>query len=259
MMLQLATYHWLNSRSRSIVFSEVLSMIICVPTSLTVLHVLWKPFDKGFQVTPKGIARQNYQYNWRLSYPLLFFLTITLISIFFNLRHHNYQESPLNFGLILAIYNVVIIMTALVALLEAPLTLETQYQLLEYPVKLITESDIIIQGNLKKLSEIGAEIHLREPIYSEKLLLDILGEDLCLSSHLVNLEKRGKIWQATLKFQPLSLSDQRKLITFLFCLPQRWDLKNTAGELQSLWLLIISFFRGIGLICRAILNRKTAL
>jgi cellulose synthase (UDP-forming) len=109
-------------------------------------------------------------------------------------------------------------MTALVALLEAPLTIETQYQLLEYPVHLITESDIIIQGNLKKLSEIGA----------------------------------------TLKFQQLTLSDQRKLITFLFCRPQRWVLKNTAGELQSLWLLIISFFRGIGLICRAILNRKTA-
>ena len=121
------------------------------------------------------------------------------------------------------------------------------------------QQTLIRQGNLKKLSEIGAEIHLREPIYSEKLLLDILGEDLCLSSHLVNLEKRGKIWQATLKFQPLSLSDQRKLITFLFCLPQRWDLKNTAGELQSLWLLIISFFRGIGLIRRAFLNRKTAL
>jgi cellulose synthase (UDP-forming) len=259
MMLQLATYHWLNSRSRSIVFSEVLSMIICVPTSLTVLHVLWKPFDKGFQVTPKGIARQNYQYNWHLSYPLLFFLTITLISIFFNLHHHNYQESPLNFGLILAIYNVVIIMTALVALLEAPLTLETQYQVLESPVKLITESDIIIQGNLKKLSEIGAEINLREPIYSENLLLDILGEDLRLYAHLVNLEKRGKIWQAALKFQPLTLSEQRKLITFLFCRPQRWQPKNTAGELQSLWLLIISFCRGTGLIWRAILNRKTVL
>jgi cellulose synthase (UDP-forming) len=122
---------------------------------------------------------------------------------------------------------------------------------------LITESDIIIQGNLKKLSEIGAEIHLREPIYSEKLLLDILGEDLRLSAHLLNLEKRGKIWQATLKFPPLILSDQRKLITFLFCLPQRWPLKNTAGELKSLWLLIISFCRGIGLIWRAFLNRKT--
>jgi cellulose synthase (UDP-forming) len=116
-----------------------------------------------------------------------------------------------------------------------------------------------MQGNLKKLSEIGAEIHLREPIYSEKLLLDILGEDLRLSSHLVNLEKRGKIWQATLKFQPLTLSEQRKLITFLFCRPQRWQPKNTAGELQSLWLLIISFCRGIGLIWRAFLNGKTAL
>jgi cellulose synthase (UDP-forming) len=162
-------------------------------------------------------------------------------------------------GLILAIYNVVIIMTALVALLEAPLALETQYQLLEYPVNLITESDIIIPGNLKKLSEIGAEINLSQPIYPPELLLDILGEDLRLSSHLVNLEKRGKIWQATLKFQPLSLSEQRKLINFLFCRPQRWPVKNTAGELQSLWLLIISFCRGIGLICRVFLNRKTAL
>jgi cellulose synthase (UDP-forming) len=130
---------------------------------------------------------------------------------------------------------------------------------LESPVKLITESDIIIQGNLKKLSEIGAEINLREPIYSEKLLLDILGENLRLSAHLVNLEKRGKIWQATLKFQPLALSEQRKLITFLFCRPLRWQPKNTAGELQSLWLLIISFCRGTGLIWRAILNRKTVL
>ena len=121
------------------------------------------------------------------------------------------------------------------------------------------QQTLIRQGNLKKLSEIGAEIHLREPIYSEKLLLDILGEDLRLSSHLVNLEKRGKIWQATLKFQPLTLSDQRKLITFLFCRPQRWPLKNTAGELQSLWLLIISFCRGISLIWRAFLNGKTAL
>ncbi|MGV2388225.1 MAG UNVERIFIED_CONTAM: hypothetical protein LVR29_07520 [Microcystis novacekii LVE1205-3] len=44
----------------------------------------------------------------------------------------------------------------------------------------------------------------------------------------------------------------------MFCRPQRWQPKNTAGELQSLWLLIISFCRGIGLIWRAFLNRKTA-
>jgi cellulose synthase (UDP-forming) len=259
MMLQLATYHWLNSRSRSIIFSEVLSMIICVPTALTVLHVLWKPFDTGFRVTPKGIARQNYQYSWRLSYPLLLFLTITLISIFFNLQQHNYQDSPLNFGLILGIYNVVIIMTALVALLEAPLALETQYQAIEYPVNLITESSVIKQGNLKKLSETGAEIQISEPIYSDKLILDILGEDLRLSAHLVSLEKRKKIWQATVKFEPLTLSEQRKVINFLFCCPHRWQLKNTAGELQSLWLLIKSFYRGIGLIGQVFRPQKTAL
>ncbi|MFM7788481.1 MAG: glycosyl transferase 2 family protein, partial [Microcystis panniformis] len=74
-----------------------------------------------------------------------------------------------------------------------------------------------------------------------------------------NLEKRGKIWQATLKFQPLTLSEQRKLITFLFCRPQRWQPKNTAGELKSFGLLIISFFRRIGLIWRAFLNRKKAI
>jgi cellulose synthase (UDP-forming) len=259
MILQLATYHWLNSRSRSIVFSEVLSIIICIPTALTVIQVLFKPFDKGFRVTPKGISRQSYQYDWNLSIPLFWFLTITLISIFFNLHNHNYQENPLNFGLILGIYNVAIILTALVALLEAPLALDTQYQAIECPVKLITESQLTQQGTIKKISETGAEIQINEPLHSNKLTVDILAEDLCLYADLVNLEKQGEIWQATVKFEPLNLSEQRKLITFLFCRPHRWPLKRTAGELQSLWLLIKSFWRGIGLIGQALLNSKIAL
>lgn len=255
MILQLATYHWLNNRSRSIVFSEILSMIICVPTALTVIRVLFRPFQQGFKVTPKGISRRQYQYSWQLSMPLFLFLTITLISIFYNLNHNTYQENTLNIGLILAIYNVIIIVSALIALFEAPLALENQYQILEYPVSITTDRGLTTNGKLQKISEKEAKILIDQSLDSEKLTIDIIGEDLFLIAKLVKQEKSGQLWQITTKFVPMELSEQRKLITFLFCRPHRWSSQNTPGEWQSLWLLLKSFARGIVLIGQSLLCR----
>jgi cellulose synthase (UDP-forming) len=252
MILQLATYHWLNLRSRSIIFSEILSIIICVPTALTVIKVLFRPFQQGFKVTPKGISRHIYQYNWRLSMPLFLFLTITIISIFFNLSNGKYQDNYLNLGLILASYNVIIILAALIALFDAPLALETQYQTLKHPVKITNSQDLLRWGNLQKLSEKEAQILLDQPLDSGKIIVDIGEVDLCLSADLVAQEKCGKSWRITVKFEPMALSEQRKLITFLFCRPHRWSCQNTPGEIQSLWLLLKSFARGIELIGKSL-------
>jgi cellulose synthase (UDP-forming) len=180
--------------------------------------------------------------------PLFLFLTITTISIFFNLSNDKYQENYLNLGLILAIYNVIIILVALIALFDAPLALETQYQTLKHPVKITNNQDLLRWGTLQKLSEKEAQILLDQPLDSEKIIVAIGEVNLRLSADLVAQEKCGQGWRITVKLSPMDLSEQRKLITFLFCRPHRWSCQNTPGEIQSLWLLLKSFGRGIELI-----------
>ena len=66
-IILLTMFSWLNKRSRSILLSDVYSIIQAIPVSITVIKVLLSPFGKGFKVTPKGLARDKFNYNWSLS------------------------------------------------------------------------------------------------------------------------------------------------------------------------------------------------
>ncbi|MEO0928565.1 MAG: glycosyltransferase, partial [Cyanobacteria bacterium J06643_13] len=73
-VILLTMFSWLNKRSRSILLSDVYSIIQAIPVSITVVKVLFSPFGKGFKVTPKGLARDRFNYNWSLALPMTILL-----------------------------------------------------------------------------------------------------------------------------------------------------------------------------------------
>jgi cellulose synthase (UDP-forming) len=250
---QLGFSHWLNGRSRSLVFSEVLSLVLCVPVALTVISILIKPFAEGFRVTPKGIARSKFVYHWQLAFPLLLLLITTAIGIGRNLSYPSDLQNQLNIALVWGSYNIFLIATSLAALLDAPRSVESQLLAIECPVQLGFVSQPAIEGTLEKLSEIGAEIRVNVPVFAQgKVRVDIFAEDLALLGSVTKVERADRGWKVRVQFDRLSLSQQRQLIVFLFCRPDRWPSKSTPGEWRSLWLLVRSLVRGLWLFGRSI-------
>jgi cellulose synthase (UDP-forming) len=68
--------------------------------------------------------------------------------------------------------------------------------------------------------------------------LEIVEENLSLSGQIVSSKFGNNFPVIKVEFEQLTLSQQRKLTTLLFCRPGQWQRRKTPGELQSLWLLI---------------------
>lgn len=79
--MNLATFSWLTYRSCSGLLSDIYSLIICFPLAINTLQVMIYPFAKGFKVTPKGIVKNRYTFNWNLAIPLIILFVATAISL----------------------------------------------------------------------------------------------------------------------------------------------------------------------------------
>jgi cellulose synthase (UDP-forming) len=244
---QMASHHWLNNRSRSVVFSEVLSFILCIPVAVAVVRISLDPFARGFKVTPKGITRTRSVYNWQLAAPLLVLLIVTVLGLVFNLYHPRQNQQELNLIAIWGTYNIFVIAIALIALLDAPRSARNPSLAIDCPVKLIVSEIPCFIGNLERLSESAAEITVNEPPPpAATCIVDLYGENLRLSGRVVDVRKERGIWKARVDLDRLAPSERQELIRFLFCRPDRWPVKETPGEWRSLGLLAKSAGRAIG-------------
>jgi cellulose synthase (UDP-forming) len=243
-LLQLTTFAWLNKRSRSIILSDVYAVVSCFPLFVAVVKVMFNPFGQGFKVTPKGLFRAKNQYHWRSAFPLIIFLIGTVISLWITLRINNSMTGNyFNLVVVWDIYNIIIISVALLGLLDIPKLDIYEWLPMQQRVKIIN-GDRVILGTITQLSEVGAEIQLKQPINLEgAITLKIPKEQLMLSGKLTYINiKNSKI---RVKFESLTSEQSRRLVEFLFCRPGQWKHRNTPGELRSLWLLFVVLFRPI--------------
>jgi cellulose synthase (UDP-forming) len=245
-LTQLLTFSWLNNYSRSAFISDLYGVTQCFPISLNVIQTLISPFSEPFKVTPKGTYSDKFRFNWGLAFPLIFVLTLNLISFSYSLAPVINDPSQLLANLdtevlgekylawFWSIYNIIILILAILAMLDVPKPNNYEWFNLQHKVCL-SNGDMRINGVSQKISELGAEIKLDQPWHNlSNLKLKFLDNGLQLPVHVSEVNST----QIKVNFEQVSLNEYRQLIQLLFCQPGRWQQSKNPGELQSLWLLI---------------------
>lgn len=233
--LLLTIFAWLNKRSRSILLSDVYSIIQAIPVSITVIKVLLSPFSRGFKVTPKGVARDRFNYNWSLALPMTILFSATLIS--FSVSLLSVREAGFNLGLYWSSYNLLTITVALMTLLDLPKPSFYEWYNLKKEINIYSDRSCY-QGTTQKLSEEGLEILLDRPVnLATEVVVELIPEVLFLSGKITRSHLRNGSLRAIIKFQNVSIEQHRELVEMLYCSPGRWQRRNTPNELQSVFIL----------------------
>ena len=250
-LTHLLSFAWLNQRSREALISDVYAVIQCVPLSITAIQTMLNPFSQGFRVTPKGVAKDRFLFNWSLAIPLIpaFLINFVGIGHLFYVLLTQFTEvlaySPEKrtiFALTLfwGSYNLLILSAALLSLLESPQPESFPWFALRRLIRLKI-GDRIVSGTTKTLSEMGTEIELKEFIAIDNntpVTVEIVGEDLELAGILSRDRDALRV-----TFEKTTLAQDRALVRLLFCRPGQWKRTNCAGELRVLWLLLKSLVR----------------
>jgi len=250
-LVQLSTFSWLNYRSRSALLSDVYSLVLAFPLAMTVVRVMLRPFSSGFQVTPKGTISDRYQFNWQLAWPLIGAFILTAISLWINLGNYILSDewqgiflngSPgFSIGWVWSAYNLMMVGIALLILLDAPrLDVHEWFRLSR--VAQLTLNEKVYWGSSTMLSEQGGEFALTSApddtlLEEAAVQLTLMDEDIHLSGRVVRIA-HGEFPTLRIRFDPLPLMQQRRLVRLLFCRPGQWRSRCTPGELHSLWLIL---------------------
>ena len=260
-LVQFSVFSWLNYRSRSMLMSDVYALLLCFPIAATVIQVMLNPFSQSFKVTPKGIASDRFSFNWHLAWPLLLLFVLMAISLWVNfgncmLKGAWMETVPADaalevkgiaLGWIWSSYNLIMIGISLLILVDVPRPSPYEWFDLRRTIKLLVHSPDggqIAWGATTMLSEVGAEVALTQAGLIDMATDERVPVELEILEH--HLAIRGEIVQTTwsdglpimrVMFEPLNLSQQRRLIEILFCRPGQWKKRYTPGEFQSLLLL----------------------
>ena len=233
-LVQLIVFAWLNGRSRSAILTDVYALVLCIPLSIALIQVFFNPFGKVFQVTPKGVARNQYSIDAWLALPLLTLLIATVASFWMNLDNHA-PESYL--GLVWNVYNSVMLSVALLALVDVPTANPDQWFRRRQPVQIISHATSH-WGMMTMLSEAGAEIEMRTVDLAPQVKLHLAKAGVKLQGQVTATQWTGSCWRVRVKFEAVSAWEHRRLIELLYCRPGQWQHPQTPGEWRSLWLLL---------------------
>jgi len=251
-LVQLSVFSWLNHRSRSALLSDIYSLVLCFPLAVTVIRVMLNPFSRGFKVTPKGTASDRFTYNWSLALPLLILFIASAISLWINFGNcmiqggwtegYDTSSKGLGLGWIWSIYNLVMIGTALLILLDVPRPSPYEWFDLRRTVR-VNVGDATFWGITTMISEIGVEVALTQPGFPDltteslSLTLEILEHHLSIAGQVIRTDSSHEFPTVRIMFQQLTLEQQRLLVGMLFCRPGQWKRRHTPGEFQSIWIL----------------------
>ncbi len=254
-LVQLTVFSWLNYRSRSALLSDIYSLALAFPLALTAIQVMFKPFGKGFKVTPKGMASDRFSFNWKIAWPLIVVFIATAISLWRNLGMclAKAQLDPafevvehfegLGLGWIWSAYNLLMIGIALLILLDIPSSGLYEW----FDLRRVVQLNIAgrtFWGITTMISEVGAQVALTQanlpPIPVGETLpvtLQIAEENLLLQGKITDTGSHDEFPTVQILFEQVDLSHQRCLIELLYCRPGQWQRRETPGELRSIWLL----------------------
>ncbi|HEY9607098.1 MAG TPA: glycosyltransferase [Allocoleopsis sp.] len=273
-VMQVSVFSWLNYRSRSALLSDIYSLAFCFPLVVTVMQAMLRPFSKGFKVTPKGVTRDRFVFNWSLAWPLVILFIATAVSLWRNLGMafiHSWSAgvSPtdaelfegIGLGWIWSAYNLLLLGISLLILLDAPKPEPYEWFNLQRVVRIQLanqheqrtpieddQSKIHLWGMTTKISEIGAQVALTNAVELPNsvlnahikqlpITLEIMEESLSLKGAIADVSNKGEGCTVRVTFDTPVLEQQRRLVEMLYCRPGQWQRRESPGELRSLLLL----------------------
>ena len=174
-LVQVTVFSWLNRRSRSALLSDVYSFVQCIPLAVTVVSAMLNPFEKRFQVTPKGIASDRFRFNWKLGWPLIVLFAATAFSLWENVNIHLVEKvgslqvisesadllKGISLGWIWSAYNLLMLGIALLILVDIPKPDIYEWFNLRRVVQLNIGGQSF-WGTTTVISESGAEVALTQ-------------------------------------------------------------------------------------------------
>jgi len=263
-LVYFTAYTWLNRKTQSFLIGDIYTSIHCIPLSLNLFKVLLNPFSEGFKVTPKGVSRNASVFHWDLASPLIGLLIINLISFGGTIYQFSTNQNQLaGIGIIWSAYNLLLIGCILRSLLDAP-KVSVEWFKLSKPIaiKFLKTDFSPLSGTTTDsasvataiISEFGIKVTLNQKIAHlsppAPLLVEFkddafgaLREQIEFSGEIVSVSTEAEFPQLEIKFENLSLNQQRYLVETLFCTPSQWQRRETPGDLQILWLLLKTILR----------------
>lgn len=262
-LVNLTVSSWLNHQSRSALLSDIYSILLCVPTALTVIQVMLNPFSKGFKVTPKGTASHRFSFNWNLGLPLLILFIANALSLWQNLEMWSstisseaaLQIKGISLGWLWSAYNLIMLGIALLIFVDAPKPDIYEWFDLRRVVRL-SIGEQTFWGVTTIISEMGAEVAVTQniPTYLSKntpIKLEIVEESLQIDAQIVRTGVKDEFSIVRIRFESVNIQQHRRLVEMLFCRPGQWKRNNTPGEFRSLLLIFIILLKP-----RILFNRK---
>ncbi len=252
-LIQLLVFSWLNSHSRSALLSDIYSLVATFPLALTVISVFLNPFSQGFKVTPKGSSRSQFRVNWGLAIPFVILLGLTALSLGKNLNlliHPTANSEGLGIVVFWTAYNLIVTVITLFILIDIPQTEPYEWYDLEEKVKLKISGSTAgyLVGLTDQISEGGmvlrlSNFNLQGLDCDREVFLHLTSADIFLKGRVCKIEFTPQFPCVYIQFVGLNLSRERQLIEFLYCRPNRWEIRQTPNELKSLFLLLKILFR----------------
>ncbi len=247
-LLQLTLFSWLNFRSRSMLLSSIYIFIFCLPLSATIIKTILDPFEKAFKVTPKGMIRHRFEFNWSLAFPLLVLMSATALGLGFNLygliTGEIKEAIGIGFGLFWSSYNLIILCVSLWILWDAPQLNHYEWYECELPVE-VESNNGKIGGKSLSISEGGIEIK-PDRSFSPNQIHTLEGSEVIVAIPSLSLQLKAQVaeitakktdWLMHLSFLPYFEFQKRQIIEALYCRPYQWKTCKIPNEwISFLWL-----------------------
>lgn len=244
----IVVFSWMTGGRRSSFWSDVYETLLCFPMTLTIINTLWNPFGKGFKVTPKGVTGDRVNVNWRLIWPALILMVLSIFGITMRILEASWSTvnpDSLMVNIVWTAYNVGLLYICILVAVDVPQRTYSRFAL-RYPCQLQT-STTNWNGYSLELSEGGATISLapdqENPTLTKegKLWLDDYPRPLGVSVRWQGKDLEEN-WLAGVRFENLPLEDLRKLVVLLYCQPGQWKERSVAEHVTA-WALVRSIFR----------------
>ncbi len=148
-------------------WSEVHEAAACVYLTLTTFFTLLSPTRAKFRVTPKGGLKEHLNFNWRVVFPQVMIMALTIVGLFMAISRGIYTPEyagGIYTNMFWAAYNLVLLLGAIYVAQERP-----QFRLaprihrrIRCEVKLLDGS--IAVGYTTNVSESGVAVIFNEPV-----------------------------------------------------------------------------------------------
>ncbi|MEM1367236.1 MAG: glycosyltransferase [Cyanobacteria bacterium P01_H01_bin.15] len=242
-----SSHAWLNHRSQSVFWADNFEFIQTFHVTFTSVATLFRPFNKPFRVTPKGLTRDTYGFNWRLAMPLL-------LAWFSNLAAMGLLIfDPLKRGLppaliVWPLLNFLTLSIALLCFVERP-TPSVRIWVSKTKSITLRSPTASWQGKTIALSEVGVDILLPSPTLLspdptvKHYELSVAGLSFPLVVTLLEYERQAEGDRLKLELAPMSLAQEQAWNSLIFCEPNQWQTQRAPGEWQALKIIYQHAFK----------------